>query len=82
MITLEENAGGRVSLYTHEGVVWEADFKRQEPQNAVPGDFNPDWPALEICCRSRSDRDLRLRVRKSHEMLRASHRLLGVLPLA
>jgi hypothetical protein len=28
-------------------------FKRQEPQNAVVGDFDPGRPGLEIWCRSR-----------------------------
>ena len=59
VVTLEEGAGERVFLYNQEGVVWEADFKRQEPQNAVIGDFDPDRPGLEIWCRSRYDHDQR-----------------------
>jgi hypothetical protein len=80
VVTLEENAGERVFLYNHEGVVWETDFKRQEPQNAVVGDFDPDRPGLEIWCRSRHDRDQRPFVFDARGQLIAHYEMSGVAP--
>jgi len=45
----------RIFLYNHEKLIWETDYKRQEPQNATVGDFDPNRPGLEIWCRSRYD---------------------------
>jgi hypothetical protein len=44
----------RVFLYNYDGLVWETDYKRKEPQNAAIGDFDPQRPGLEIWCRSRN----------------------------
>ena len=53
VVGLEEGGGDRVFLYNHEKLIWETDYKGQEPQNATIGDFDPDRPGLEIWCRSR-----------------------------
>jgi hypothetical protein len=45
--------GNRVFLYNHKQVIWVTHFKRQEPQNAAVGDFDPNRAGLEIWCRSR-----------------------------
>jgi len=55
VVALEEGGGQRVFLYNSREVIWEADCRRQEPQNAAVGDFDPHRPGLEIWCRSRYD---------------------------
>lgn len=55
VVALEENGPQRVFLYNLEGLIWEADNRHQEPQNAAVGDFDLDRPGLEIWCRSRYD---------------------------
>jgi hypothetical protein len=54
VVALEEGAN-RVFLFGMKGLIWVADHKRQEPQNAAVGEFNPNRPGLEIWCRSRYD---------------------------
>ncbi|MGB3533579.1 MAG: FG-GAP-like repeat-containing protein [Microcoleaceae cyanobacterium] len=44
----------RIFLYNYNGLIWETDYKRKEPQNAAIGDFEPQRPGLEIWCRSRN----------------------------
>jgi hypothetical protein len=44
----------RIFLYNYQGLIWETDYKNQEPQNAAIGEFDPDRPGLEIWCRSRN----------------------------
>lgn len=55
VVALEEGGrgGNRIFLYNQEGLIWSTDYKHQEPQNAVIGDFDPQRPGLEIWCRSR-----------------------------
>ena len=43
----------RIFLYNHDGLIWQANYRLQEPQNAAVGDFDLDRPGLEIWCRSR-----------------------------
>lgn len=57
IIALEEGGKNRVFLYNIEGLIWETDYKNQEPQNAAIGDFDPERPGLEIWCRSRYNND-------------------------
>jgi hypothetical protein len=80
VVTLEENAGERVFLYGHEGVIWETDLKRQEPQNAAVGDFDPDRPGLEIWCRSRYNRDQRPFVFDARGQVIADYEMSAVAP--
>lgn len=80
VVTLEENAGERVFLYGQEGVIWETEFKHQEPQNAAVGDFDPDLPGLEIWCRSRYDRDQRPFVFDANGQLIADYEMSAVAP--
>lgn len=53
VVALEEGGGNRIFLYNRHRLIWETQYKHQEPQNAVVGDFDPDLPGLEIWCRSR-----------------------------
>lgn len=43
----------RIFLYNNKQLIWQNDYKRQEPQNVIAGDFDPNRPGLEIWCRSR-----------------------------
>ncbi len=54
VVALEEGAN-RVFLFHAEGLVWAVDHKRQEPQNAAIGRFDPTRKGLQIWCRSRYD---------------------------
>jgi hypothetical protein len=59
VVALEEGTnpsngkGNRIFLYNRDRLIWETDYKNQEPQNAAVGDFAPDRPGLEIWSRSR-----------------------------
>ncbi len=53
VVALEEGGPQRVFLYNHQDLIWEADHKNWEPQNAAVGDFDPARPGLEIWNRSR-----------------------------
>lgn len=57
VVALEEGEKNRVFLYGRDRIIWETDYKRQEPQNAAVGDFDPERPGLEIWCRSRYNED-------------------------
>ncbi len=52
IVLLEEGANA-VSLVNMSEFLWRKDHKRQEPQNAAVGEFDPNRPGLEIWCRSR-----------------------------
>lgn len=55
-VVLLEEGRNRVALVNLErGVLWHVHHRRQEPQNAAVGDFDPGRPGLEIWCRSRHD---------------------------
>lgn len=54
VVALEEGAN-RVFLFHAEGLIWAVDHKRQEPQNAAIGRFDPTRKGLQIWCRSRYD---------------------------
>ncbi len=54
VVALEEGAN-RVFLFNTEGLIWAVDHKRQEPQNAAIGRFDPTRKGLQIWCRSRYD---------------------------
>lgn len=54
VVTLEEGAN-RVFLFNAERLIWAVDHKRQEPQNAAIGRFDPARKGLQIWCRSRYD---------------------------
>ncbi len=53
VVAVEEGGPQRVFLYNHEGLIWEADFHNQEPQNMAVGNFDPQRPGKEIWNRSR-----------------------------
>jgi hypothetical protein len=54
IVALEEGAN-RVFLFNAERLLWAVDHKRQEPQNAAVGRFDPKRQGLQIWCRSRYD---------------------------
>jgi len=54
VVALEEGAN-RVFLFNAQGLIWAVDHKRQEPQNAAIGRFDPMRKGLQIWCRSRYD---------------------------
>lgn len=53
VVALEEGGGQRIFLFNHEGLLWETDYQKWEPQNTAVGAFDPSRPGLEIWCRSR-----------------------------
>lgn len=59
VVALEEGGGfftsDRVFLYDQNGLIWQTDYRRREPQNAAVGDFDPKRAGLEVWCRSRFD---------------------------
>jgi hypothetical protein len=57
VVALEERKPNRVFVYGLGGLLWERDYKHQEPQNAAIGEFDLDRPGLEIWCRSRYDKN-------------------------
>ena len=56
VIALEERGRNRVFVFNRERLIWSQHFKRQEPQNAAAGEFDPGRPGLEVWCRSRYNR--------------------------
>lgn len=54
IVALEEG-GNRVFLFNAERLLWAVDHRRQEPQNAAVGRFDPARKGLQIWCRSRYD---------------------------
>ena len=80
VVALEEGGPQRVFLYNHEGLIWEAHHRHQEPQNAALGDFDPSRPGLEIWCRSRYDRDQRPWVLDARGEVIASYEMAEVAP--
>lgn len=50
---LDDQMGNHIFLFGHKGLIWKAQYKHQEPQNAAIGDFLLDQSGLEIWCRSR-----------------------------
>ncbi len=55
VVALEEGGPQRVFLFNKDRLIWETDYKRQEPQNAAIGEFDPSCPGMEIWCRTRYD---------------------------
>lgn len=53
VVAVEEGGPERVFLYNHEGLIWEAEYRRWEPQNFAAGNFDPSRPGKEIWNRSR-----------------------------
>ena len=57
VVALEEGNPNRVFVYGLGGLIWESQFRNQEPQNAAIGEFDLDRSGLEIWCRSRYNKD-------------------------
>ena len=53
IVLLEEGGDQNVWLRNVEGILWKANLRRQEPQNAAIGEFDPRTPGLEIWNRTR-----------------------------
>lgn len=53
LVLLEEGRNYVSVLHKTEGIVWWKTNRRQEPQNAAVGEFDPKRPGLEVWCRSR-----------------------------
>ncbi len=53
IVALQEGGAQRVFLFDHKGLVWQSDHKRQEPQNAAVGRFDPKRKDLQVWCRTR-----------------------------
>ena len=53
LVGLQEGGPQRVFLFDHKGLIWQSDHKRQEPQNAAVGRFDPKRKGLQIWCRTR-----------------------------
>lgn len=80
VVALEEGGPQRTFLYNHNGLIWEAHHKHQEPQNAALGDFDADRPGLEIWCRSRHDQHQQPWVLDAHGEVLASYEMADVAP--
>ncbi len=53
VVFLEEGRNYSALANVEKGLLWWTTNKRQEPQNAVVGEFSLEHPGLEIWCRSR-----------------------------
>jgi hypothetical protein len=53
VVGVEEGGPQRVFLYNHEGLIWEAEYQRWEPQNFAAGRFDPERSGKQIWNRSR-----------------------------
>lgn len=79
VVALEEGAN-RLFLFGTEGLVWAVDYKRQEPQNAAVGRFDPKRRGLQIWCRSRYDTHQKPWVLDAHGEVIAGYELSKVAP--
>lgn len=80
VIALEEGGDNRVFLYNTEQLIWQIDYKNQEPQNAVFGDFDLERPGLEIWCRSRYNEDQKPFIFDAQGKFINSYRMSNVAP--
>jgi hypothetical protein len=55
VVALEEGGPQRVFLFNKDRLIWESDYKHQEPQNAAVGEFDLQRKGLETWCRTRYD---------------------------
>lgn len=53
VVALEEGGDNNIFLYNSNRLIWQVNYKRQEPQNAAVGDFDLKKPGLEVWARSR-----------------------------
>lgn len=53
VVAVEEGGPHRVFLYNHEGLIWETEHERREPQNFAVGTFDPERSEKQIWNRSR-----------------------------
>lgn len=53
VVAVEEGGPQRVFLYNTEGLIWEAEYRRWEPQNFAAGRFDPERPGMQVWNRSR-----------------------------
>ena len=81
VVALEEGGGNRVFLYNRDRLIWETDYKHQEPQNAAIGDFDPKRPGLEIWCRSRYNENQKPFVFDAQGQLISNYEMEDVAPL-
>lgn len=79
VVVLEEGAN-RVFLFSVERLIWATDHKRQEPQNAAIGKFDPARRGLQIWCRSRYDTHQKPWVLDSEGNVIADYELSNVAP--
>ncbi|OZH54123.1 hypothetical protein AFK68_12935, partial [Hydrocoleum sp. CS-953] len=85
VIALEESGrkrsgGNRVLLFNSDRLIWETDYKNQEPQNAAIGDFDPNRPGLEIWSRSRYNEHQKPFVFDAQGQLIANYEMDNVAP--
>lgn len=80
VVAVEEGGPQRVFLYNHEGLIWEADYQRWEPQNFAVGRFDPARTGLQIWNRSRFNVHQRPFVFDAHGQLITQYDLVDVAP--
>jgi hypothetical protein len=80
VVAVEEGGPQRVFLYNHKGLIWEAEYRRWEPQNFAAGNFDPDRPGMEIWNRSRFNVNQRPFVFDSRGKLIVQYDLADVAP--
>jgi len=80
VIALEEGGGNRIFCYNREKLIWQTDYKNQEPQNAAVGDFDTSRPGLEVWCRSRYDKHQKPFVFDAHGQLINHYKMDDVAP--
>jgi hypothetical protein len=80
VVLLEEGRNYVGIANLHQGLLSWTTHGRQEPQNAVVGEFDPERPGLEIWCRSRYDRHQKPWVLNSHGEVISSYALDDVAP--
>ncbi|NET17662.1 MAG: hypothetical protein F6K08_34980 [Okeania sp. SIO1H6] len=82
VVALEERGDNRVFLFNSDRLIWETNYKKQEPQNAAIGDFDLNRPGLEIWCRSRYNEHQKPFVFDAQGQLIASYEMDNVAPRA
>ncbi len=80
VVALEEGGDNRVFLYNRDRLIWQTNYKRQEPQNAAVGDFDPTRPGLEIWCRSRYNENQKPFIFDARGKLIADYQMKKVAP--
>jgi hypothetical protein len=80
VVAVEEGGPQRVFLYNHEGLIWETDYQRWEPQNFAAGRFDAQRPGMQIWNRSRFNENQKPFVFDAHGKLITQYDMVEAAP--